>query len=250
MITIYFTATGNCLHVARQIGGELLSLPKLMRNGTPALQDEAIGLVFPCYGFDLPRMVRRFIESAHIQTAYFFAVMVYGKRTQGGLSQLKRAAAEARIPLDYTNEYLMVDNFLPLFEMNEERSRPKDTPERLQSIVLDIHTRKRFHADGMERSIIVPKCDLIRQELGDHIDDTFTVSDQCILCGTCARVCPTGNIRLEKRPVYLHNCEYCQACIHACPVAAIHVAGEQSSARYRHPQVRLADILDANSTGS
>ena len=26
----YFTATGNCLYVAKQIGGELLSIPQLI----------------------------------------------------------------------------------------------------------------------------------------------------------------------------------------------------------------------------
>ena len=33
MKTCYFTATGNCLYVARMIGGELLSIPQLMKAG-------------------------------------------------------------------------------------------------------------------------------------------------------------------------------------------------------------------------
>ncbi len=28
MKILYFTATGNCLHVAKQLGGELLSIPQ------------------------------------------------------------------------------------------------------------------------------------------------------------------------------------------------------------------------------
>lgn len=34
MTILYFTATGNCLYVAKQLGGELLSIPQLMKNGT------------------------------------------------------------------------------------------------------------------------------------------------------------------------------------------------------------------------
>ena len=34
MTICYFTASGNCLYVARRIGGTLLSIPQLMRQET------------------------------------------------------------------------------------------------------------------------------------------------------------------------------------------------------------------------
>ena len=33
MKTLYFTATGNSLYIAKSIGGELLSIPKMIKEG-------------------------------------------------------------------------------------------------------------------------------------------------------------------------------------------------------------------------
>lgn len=34
MKTLYFSSTGNCLYVAKCLGGECLSIPKLIKQGT------------------------------------------------------------------------------------------------------------------------------------------------------------------------------------------------------------------------
>ena len=43
MKTCYFTASGNSLYVARTIGGELLSIPQLMKREDIILEDDAVG---------------------------------------------------------------------------------------------------------------------------------------------------------------------------------------------------------------
>ena len=48
MTTCYFSATGNYLYVARQIGGNLLSIPLLMRQETIEITDDVVGVVCPC----------------------------------------------------------------------------------------------------------------------------------------------------------------------------------------------------------
>ena len=52
-IIFYFTGTGNCLYVARQLGGkdaELLSIPQLMKHKKIKFEADEIGLVYPIYG--------------------------------------------------------------------------------------------------------------------------------------------------------------------------------------------------------
>ncbi|MBR4613873.1 MAG: hypothetical protein IKO40_14300 [Kiritimatiellae bacterium] len=49
MTTCYFTATGNFLYVARRISGTLLSISQLMREGEFEIEDDAVGIVCPCY---------------------------------------------------------------------------------------------------------------------------------------------------------------------------------------------------------
>ena len=42
MTVCYFTGSGNCLYVARRIGGILLSIPQLMRQESIEIADEAV----------------------------------------------------------------------------------------------------------------------------------------------------------------------------------------------------------------
>ena len=72
MKTCYFTATGNSLYVAKQIGGEVLSIPQLMKEGQLVLHDDAVGIICPVYGGEMPKMVRKFLKKASIRTEYPF----------------------------------------------------------------------------------------------------------------------------------------------------------------------------------
>ena len=66
MTTCYFTASGNSLYVARRIGGNLLSIPKLMRQEKIEIEDDAVGIVCPVYVAELPMMVMDFMRTAEI----------------------------------------------------------------------------------------------------------------------------------------------------------------------------------------
>ena len=70
-VVLYFSATGNCLYVARELAGkdgETLSIPQLMRNGQFEIEADEIGLVYPVYGHMPPYMVRQFIKKARLKT--------------------------------------------------------------------------------------------------------------------------------------------------------------------------------------
>ena len=56
----YFTASGNCLYVARRIDDNLLSIPQLMRQENIVIEDDAVGIVCPVYNCEMPMMVRAF----------------------------------------------------------------------------------------------------------------------------------------------------------------------------------------------
>ena len=48
----------------------------------------------------------------------------------------------------------------------------------------------------------------------------YRVTEDCIGCGICSRVCPMGcvNVREGRAEHDYTDCVSCMACIHACPV--------------------------------
>ncbi len=46
MKILYFTATGNSLYIAKSLGSDYYSIPKLIKEGKYDLEDEKSGLYF------------------------------------------------------------------------------------------------------------------------------------------------------------------------------------------------------------
>ena len=70
--------------------------------------------------------------------------------------------------------------------------------------------------------------------------NSFRVTDACISCGLCERICPTGTISMQAgKPVWTDTCVQCVACIHRCPVRAIEYGkGTLKKGRYHHPEIK------------
>ncbi|AJH00594.1 hypothetical protein LF65_04049 [Clostridium beijerinckii] len=62
MKILYFTATGNSLYIAKSLGSDYYSIPKLIKEGKYDLEDEKIGVIFPIYGGGVPKIVEEFLN--------------------------------------------------------------------------------------------------------------------------------------------------------------------------------------------
>ena len=266
-IILYFTATGNCLYVARQLAGEnaeLLSIPQLVKQGRYAFEADEIGIVYPIYGHMPPNMVREFIKKARLKAAYKFAVLTYGARKCDAVEIWDRVSRNAGNSFDYINTIVMVDNWLPNFDMNEQIKMDKHIPENLQKIAADIRARRRWyepvteeerqmHRGFMQLNGLDPEVGFLMKS-----EKYFTVTDACIGCAVCTEVCPRGNYELTSTGVKTQgDCDFCFACIQNCPQRAIKFAelpddpflaqGEKNpNARYRNEHVSLWSIKEAN----
>ncbi|MBP3866846.1 MAG: EFR1 family ferrodoxin [Eggerthellaceae bacterium] len=252
MKTCYFTATGNCLYVARRIGGDLLSIPQLMKQDEIVIEDDAVGIVAPVYAVEMPMMVKAFLEKARIKTDYFFFVYTFGMGYAEAFTHVAVAAEKAGLPLSYIDAVQMVDNYIPFFDMQEQIDTlpEKDVEGQVERVARDIAERKLQQVTVTQKNL-----DEMARWTRDHAagilrKDTaleYTVNDDCIRCGICAKVCPADNIAVTADGVrFFDRCEVCYACLHNCPQTAIHMPVEAGTKRFRNDCVSLADIVRAN----
>ncbi|MCR4680804.1 MAG: EFR1 family ferrodoxin [Bacteroidales bacterium] len=253
MTICYFTASGNCLYVARRLGGTLLSIPQLMRQDKIEIQDDAVGIVSPVYAVEMPAMVRKFIAKVHIQTDYFFFVYTYGMGYAEAFAHVKLATEDKGLKLSYINAIQMVDNYLPIFDQQEQIDTlpQKNVEGQIERLLADIAARKTVEVnvtaetlatiEMYKKQLAVP---ILRKETAKE----YIVNDNCISCGICAKVCPANNINVTKENgvQFADRCEVCYACLHNCPQNALHLKKEANTVKFRNEHVTLKDIIEAN----
>lgn len=245
MATIFcFTSTGNSLYAARRIADEIGAKVLPMREKYSQCDDDVIGFVFPDFFWGLPRIVTRFVRNLKIanKNAYVFAVVACGGPGFGVLGTLKALLAQNGTDLRYGVMLTSTSNYLPEFTANTSAELRKKVDARLAKIIADIK--------GKQSRGVFPATPLnaIVQKMfpGKTSDEHFTVAPSCTSCGTCQKVCPVKNIRLEDgTPIFQHNCEHCLACLHHCPACAIDWKGAKTRGkpRYRNAAVSLGDLI-------
>ena len=244
-MVFYFTATGNCRYVAEQLDNDARSIPQEMqREGELAYQDGAIGIVYPIYGHMMPDMVRRFVERAKFSTPYLYLVLTYGCRHTStielGVGEMERNG----FSVSYASTLLMVDNWLPNFDMNEQRKilSQKHVEENLARVRADVAARKEW---------IEPVTDEDRAAHAQFLSHELSFepaalqgflaigTKRCTGCDICSRVCPAGCIAAEngkavRRATAGQGCNACLACIHACLNGAIALPMGEANPKARY----------------
>ncbi len=262
MKILYFTATGNNLHVAKSIGGELLSIPKMIEEKKFEFKDDKIGIIFPIYSNQVIPYIKEFIEKSKFECDYLFGIMTYGAYDAASVNHLKEIGEKSGNKFDYINTLKMVDNWLPGFDMDKQvkSQDKKKIPENLEKIKLDIESSKKwmkpvsklgkFLTNYQVKQTSNPNAKESLHSLAGKsgIKKFVTVEEHCTKCGTCAKVCPVNNITVDKeKGVSFGNyCVLCFACTHNCPFNAIRLKGEKSKARFRNSNVTLQEIIKSN----
>lgn len=253
----FFSATGNSLAVTRDIaaglpGARIFSIPRVI-NGEIDLDADNVGLVFPEYYSGIPRIVSDFIKRLDpdkLKGKYIFAVCTYGGIPFNTLPEARAQLEAAGIRLNSGYAVQMPGNYIVkygAFKKEKQEKLFRKEKEAVRQIISNIESRKNSGviSSGFLLNRIGKSIYKSTLEKFPTMDRNFTVDEKCNGCGACGKVCPVENIRIaDHRPKWQGNCEHCLACIQWCPKEAIQYSTVTAGrARYRHPEVRVNDLL-------
>lgn len=253
-MNFYFTGTGNSLYVAKQLDEENYSIPQVLHQNELTFSAEIIGIVCPIYGHEMPHMVKEFLENAVFDMNYLYLILTYGAR-HGGAAEIARNYLESiGKKADYISTVLMVDNFLPAFDMTQQVALNKKVDEQITAVKADIDKKKCKIQKATLKDKMAHKGYLTMvKHAPETIWANYIVTDDCIGCGICTRVCPGGCIHLDRQRAVNtgENCQACYACIQACPKMAIQFGDiplkePNPNVRYRNPNITLTELVQAN----
>ncbi len=257
----YFSATGNSLAAARRIASELgdaelVPMSEALKDPKP-VGSTRIGFVFPVIAFGMPRTVAEFARSFIPNPGqYTFAVTTCGGTPAGTLTELDRILRKNGGRLDagfavkaHDNCLIMEPENCMTWIMNRIRGGADPLPieERIGEIVEVLRSRRSHgpETNSWAARVFGTAIHGLAMMGFKSADKRYWVEESCTRCGTCERICPRGNIRLgENGPVWNHDCQLCNACIHGCPHAAIQYEKVSvGKPRYHHPKVDVKDLI-------
>jgi ferredoxin len=235
----YFSGTGNSWHIASvcaerlKAAGYETDLHSVVSGRPPDPAAERSCFCFPVHALDLPRIVPPYLRDIPPTGKQMPAMLLVtggdpdncGWALESGSRLLDERGYRVRI----ADLVPMPNNWTPFHsapgrdeaermidqgrELAEDRIRRFLAGESwIKPIVLrkfgpagSIAIRTLFHARGVYKLWIF-----------------FKAAASCNGCGLCARICPTGSIRLKSgKPVWSARCVQCMRCYNFCPNRAI-----------------------------
>lgn len=257
-MVFYFTGTGNSLWVAKALSRAfdepLVSIADELKKGLREYaytlkEKEHLFFVYPVHSWGPAVMVLDFIKRLKLDE--YTAQPVYSVSTCGdecGYTSeiLKSALLERGLVLTGSHSLIMPNNYVLMQGFNVdskavEEEKLREAPDRMNDIVEAIRLQSAanvYHTGSfpfVKSRIIYPL--FSRYAIGKN---SFYATSDCIACGLCERVCPTGTISQSDtgKPRWGDTCVQCVACIHRCPVRAIEYGKQtQKKGRYYHPEI-------------
>ena len=144
----------------------------------------------------------------------------------------------------------MLDNCQPQFDIAKEIENlpSKKVDEQIAQLIADLQEEKKVIAISSpeDKAVTLFCATELEIERPDFAQMNYILDENCNKCGTCAKVCPTANIKVTGHIEFSARCICCQARIHACPKHAIHLKNERNTERWRNPDVTLVELINAN----
>jgi ferredoxin len=229
---IYFSPTGNVLHLAKRLANHLDSydvkiLPLESVEADQLINDKHFVLLYPIHGFNAPRNVKRFVKC--LPSGLYSAVSMIGIGCT--TSWVNEAASSDLRKLFNKKGYSIILDEILAMPLTLIMSFPDELACKLIA-----ESEKRIK--DISESLVEGKRTIIRVKGKSRVLSFFGKAEtfasrlfglelhagkDCNLCGICWRNCPEKNIRRSNNGKlrFGFKCLMCLRCIYNCPQKAI-----------------------------
>ena len=126
----YFTGTGNSLTVAKdlakEIDGELISIPYAVSEDVIKIDTKVVVMVFPVYMWGMPLIIERFIQKIeNLKDKSIYAVVTYGGMPGATINILAETLAKYGGKLSAGFAVHMPGNYTPMYGAIAEEKQQK-----------------------------------------------------------------------------------------------------------------------------
>ncbi|MDD5935451.1 MAG: EFR1 family ferrodoxin [Clostridiales bacterium] len=251
----YFSGTGNNLYVGRKIaeglgGAKVYPFKEILKGEITIQTFDRILFCVPSYYSHVPNFVQKIIQTIEFErTQKIYSIVVCGGNRGHAIEDLRDVISKSNgcVCGEYMvmlpGNYILSYGGLPRIVVQVERFFADKKIKRIVKAIVHNNARMLNRPGLFYRKSDEPRLKKAISEfatIGAH----FTVSNECVGCGTCVNVCPVNNIAMSNRkPTFGQECQQCMACIQWCPARAIDYEGKASARkRYHHPEITVKDI--------
>lgn len=255
-IIYYFSGTGNNFAIAKEIANGLgdatvSPISELSDNKVISDEYEWVGFVAPSYYSHVPPFVEKCMSDlVFTKQQKIFLIVGCGGNRGLSIQDMRKHVHSSKKEVDLEYMITLPGNYIlsyGAFPVWYQRLCITLSHRKIGKIVQDIKgNRKRknlgygiFYREKYE--------DALQESIAKFvtIGKQYKVSDTCSTCGTCVKLCPTGNISIQDgKVVFGDNCNQCMACIQWCPNRAIDYQEKAAKRkRYRHPDISKSELF-------
>lgn len=256
----YFSGTGNSLYVAKEIAKvqneELISISKEVNYKEGIYEynlkeDEKIIFVYPIYAWAPPKKVIEFIGGLKLnnyKANYISTVATCGENIGNTMKLLKKVLEVKELVLNSGFSIVMPNNYMIQGDVESEegiKRKMGNALESLNEINNTISNKERDIFNVIEGHVPFITTSIVNPLFNKYMINSkkFTVTDDCISCGLCEKVCNNKCIKVDKLPKWESDCSFCLACINYCPKGAIQYGNStKNKGKYRNPKIKVEEM--------
>jgi Pyruvate/2-oxoacid:ferredoxin oxidoreductase delta subunit len=264
----YFSGTGNSRHAADRLVAALPSarlepIVELLSSGSPVVEADIAGIVFPIHAFTIPHVVARFLKDVEFRNVSYVFALSTRLCSSSVAARIDRLLRRKDLRLGSFHAVLGPQSYLPTFPVATDCDAVRMDTEldsAIPAIAKAIERRDRVLPHDPFVLAVVARTLFMFMRLIYRVTDSFRLGkrfyadSRCTGCGICTSVCLAKRIDLHNdKPVWNSSipCMQCFACLHYCPEGAIQIKSTTTpkKGRFHFPGITHRVIAEQRPKG-